>query len=422
MTKTNQKIGFSYFTSPEFLVRKRVETWFPILRQLGGSLVVLESGFDRAIPEDVFQSAKNHSLEPIIHFTFELPLARKFNELSVLLDAYNKWGVKTVILGDKPNCKDAWPTAGWHYDNLVDHFLDRFIPLANYIAQIGMTPVLPPLQPGGDYWDTAFVELVLRGLKRRRLTSLLEKLNLSSYGYTFNRPLSWGAGGPERWSSSRPYLTPDGQQDQLGFQNFEWHQAMALRVTGKQIPVLILDAGAPGDEKLLQNQDRAIESIQLILQACRGKENGEIASEDEYPVFNGSVLGCTFSMDSLLELMKDDLSIEVLHGIFKPEESEQAKNILTNTSLKQIEHYLLLPTHESGVSDVVLNKVRPIIKILRPTIGFSLEEAMSARKVSVFPDSVVFTDEKINRLRTAGCIVDILPQSGIEIATSLQGS
>ncbi len=420
MSQIPQNIGFSYFPGQEYLVRNKVETWFPIIKGLGATQLVLESGFDRAIPEDVFQIARENGLETTIHFTSELPLARKFNDMTIILDAYSRWGAKYIILGDKPNIKSAWPTAGWHFDHLVDHFLDRFIPIADYIERIGMTPVLPPLQPGGDYWDTAFLEMTVQGLKRRQMTPLLEKLCLSSYGYTFNRPLSWGEGGPERWPSTKPYFTPDGQEDQIGFQNFEWSQDVVNKIIGKRMPILILDSGNPWNESSGSSPDIFIENIQLILEACKGRENEALIDQIEYPTLNGSILGCVFSLETLQELSDGKLSVSVLQSIFKP--GRNSKVIPSDIVQKQIEHYLLLPVHESGVSDVVLNKVRPIIKQLRPTIGFSLEEAMTAKKVSVFPDPVIFTDDKIRSLRSAGCIVDVLPQTGIEIATHLQGT
>ncbi len=417
MARLKQNIGFAYFTSQEYLIRKRVETWFPILKRLGGSQVLLESGFDRAIPEDVFQTATANGLEPIVHFRDELPLARQFNSLAVILDAYARWGVQYIILGEKPNVKSAWPTAGWHYDHLIDHFLDRFIPIANYAEQIGLTPVLPPLQPGGDYWDTAFLEMVMQGLKHRKMDTLLEKVGLASFGYTFDRSLNWGSGGPEMWAGAKPYFTPEGQQDQLGFQNYEWLQAVANRVTGRKPAVLILDAGNPGPVAPLPEKDKAIEMLQLILSTCQG------ADEQDAPTLSGSILGCIFSLDTLTNLMEGNLSLSVLLSIFKPEQemgtSTESKSAAVD---KSIEHYLLLPVHESGVSDVVLNKVRPIIKQLQPTIGFSLAEAMLAKRVSVFPDPLLFPEEKLKALRSAGCQVEVLPQSGIEIATQLHGT
>lgn len=421
MKKTIQSIGFSYFSTPEYLIRKRVETWFPLIQQLGGTQVILKADFSRAIPEDVFLSAKENGLEPIVHFTSELPLARKFNDLSIILDSYARWGVQYIILGDKPNTKTAWQGTGWQYDNLVDHFLDRFIPIANYIEQIGMTPILPPLQPGGDYWDTAFMEKVFNGLKRRKMTGLLEILCLASYGYSFDRLLSWGAGGPEQWPSSKPYLTPEGQEDQIGFQNFEWVQAIALRAIGRKVPVIMLDAGNSG-AVTIQNADAIIESIQLILEACRGENNETTISMDEYPRLNENLISCSFSLDTLLEVFNGELSIETLATIFKPGSKRLERSSKSVEDQKQISHYLLLPWHDSGVSDVVLNKVRPVIKQLRPTIGFSIEEATRARKVTIFPDPLLFTDNVIDSLRSAGCRVDVLPQSGIEIATHLQNT
>ena len=418
MRKSIQSIGFSYFSAPEYLIRKRVETWFPLIAELGGTQVILPANFSRAIPEDVFQTAKEYGLEPIIHFTSELPLARKFNDLSIILDSYARWGVQYVILGDKPNTKSAWQGTGWQYDNLVDHFLDRFIPIANYIEQIGMTPVLSPLQPGGDYWDTAFIEKFFTGLKRRQMTSLLEKICLAGYGYAFDRSLSWGAGGPEQWPSSKPYLTPEGQEDQVGFQNFEWIQAIALRVTGRKIPVLILDAGNTG--KPTSSADSVVENIQLILDACRGSDSAELSNE--YPHLNNNLLGCSFSLDTLLKVFEGNLSLDILGAIFKPGSKRYSNSIKEMAAQKQIAHYLLLPWHDSGVSDVVLNKVRPVIKQLRPTIGFSIEEAAKARRVTVFPDQLLFTDNVINQLRSAGCTVEVLPQSGIDIATHLQST
>ncbi|MCB2203022.1 hypothetical protein KQH56_03360 [bacterium] len=416
MAKVKQNIGFSYFTSQEYLVRKRVETWFPILKQLGATQIVLESSFDRAIPEDVFQTAKLNDLEPIVHFKGELPLARQFNGLAVILDAYAKWGIQYVILGEKPNTKSAWPTAGWHYDHLIDHFLDRFIPIANYAEQIGLTPILPPLQPGGDYWDTAFLEMAMQGLKHRKMDSLIEKVGLASFGYSFNKSLNWGSGGPEMWASAKPYFTPDGQEDQCGFQNYQWAQAVFNRVIGRKPMVLILDAGHPGPAAIRPTQDKAIETLQLIHSACQGED------EPEAPSLSGSILGCVFSLETLMALFEGELSLSILQSLFKPESAfkvqEETKSA---TDDKSIEHYLLLPAHESGVSDVVLNKVRPIIKQLQPTIGFSLNEAILAKRVSVFPDPLLFPEEKLNALRLAGCQVDVLPQSGIEIATQLHG-
>lgn len=422
MTDYTHKIGFTYINSPKYLVDKQAKKWMAQLREFGASVVIFQAEFDRAIPEDVILCARQNAMEPVVHFTSELPLARNLNEVSILMDVYAKWGVERIIFGDKPNVKTSWPTAGWHYENLIDHFLDRFIPLANHATRAGIHPVLPPLQPGGDYWDTAFIELVLAGLKRRRLDNILETLMLSSYGYTFNKELSWGKGGPERWSISKPYQTPEGQQDQLGFHNFEWIQALSQRAIGTKLPVIILDAGQAGTTYSQPDPQITINTIHKIMVACA--EKGPLDSEDgnEIPVFDQSIKGCIFNLESIGELFDGNLSIEKLEQIFSEPQQNEDRESQDKSPTKMISHYLLLPSHASGVSDVVLNKVRPLIKKFHPTVGFSIEEASLAKKVSVYPDSILFTDQQISLLRSAGCKVEILPESGIEIATSLLGS
>lgn len=421
MSDFKHKIGFTYFSSPDYLVNKQIRAWMPALHQLGASFVIFRGGFNRAIPEDAFLIAKENDLEPVVHFVSELPLARKFNDVAVLLNVYARWGVNKIIFGERPNAKNAWPTAGWHYENLVDHFLDRFLPLANHAIRLGLTPVMPPLQPGGDYWDTAFVELALSGMKRRRMDDVVKNLILSSFGYTFNKALSWGKGGPEQWSVSKPYFTPQGQEDQLGFHNFEWVQTIGERTIGREIPVMILNAGHSGTTFSQPEPDMTIESIQRILLACNEKQ---VPADDdqEIPSLNSAVVGCTFSLDTLESALEGHLSFDVLQQIFGISQNSHEKTTVAGEGDKIFAHYLLLPSHTSGVSDVVLNKVRPLIKKFTPTVGFSLKEAALARKVSVFPDPVVFPEDKLNDLRAAGCLVEILPNSGIEIATMLQGS
>ncbi len=59
----------------------------------------------------------------------------------------------------------------------------------------GLQPIFPPLEPGGDYWDTAFLEAALASLKRRA-PDLINQIVLALYAWTYDQPLDWGAGGP----------------------------------------------------------------------------------------------------------------------------------------------------------------------------------------------------------------------------------
>ena len=416
MANIKQNFGFTYFTSPKYMVKNSVKEWLSQLKQLGASTLIVKADFDKAIPEDVFIVAQKNGLTPIVHFDNELPLARKLNDVIFLLNVYAKWGCSRVIFGDKPNNKTSWPTSGWHYENLVDHFLDRFIPLASHAVKIGIDPVFPPLQPGGDYWDTAFLDLALSGLKRRRLDELLSKLTLSSYGYTFNRPLSWGKGGPERWSVSRPYQTPEGQEDQLGFHNFNWVQAISQRILGDALPIMILDAGNTGTSHSLSNPTTILQNAGMIYKGCF--ENYEVDLDDDDEIgFDELVYTCTFDLETLDQAQGSPLTANGLQVVFNPQNTVLGNSGSKMGEKKVISNYLLLPMYDSGISDVVMNKVRPIIKQMHPTIGFSLKEAATAETVMVYPDSHIFSDEALNQLRASGCVVKVLPDSGIEIAT-----
>lgn len=420
--KTNiQKIGFSYFSSPKYHVSQYLDTWMPALNKWGGSYCVFDANFRVAVPEDAFVFAQDHDLLPLVHFKTALPPAKDFNDSSLLLDIYKKWGCQYVILGDRPNTKNAWPIANWHYETLVDRFLDHFIPLAYHAVRIELIPILAPLLPGGDYWDCAFLELLLNGLKQRKMDSILDHLRLASYGYTFQKPLTWGAGGPERWPGSKPYFTPEGQEDQIGFHNFDWIQATGERITGKTMPVIILDAGRPSPDFGQLHASKSIEGLQQIFNACRNNQPGPENDNNDFPTLNESVFGCTFSLDTLEVLLGEGFSMGKIDQIFGTGLQSDEKTESLDDNHKYLKHYLLLPSYTSGVSDAVLNKVRPLIKKLRPTVGFSLEEASRAAKVSIFPDPYQFNDQTIDQLRSAGCKVEILPDSGIEIATKLQG-
>jgi hypothetical protein len=85
-----------------------------------------------------------------------------------------------------------------------------------------------------------------------------------------------------------------------------------------------------------------------------------------------------------------------------------------------INHYLLLPSYEWGVADWHLDVIRPFVKKYKPTIGFSLEEAHLASKVTVIGNKQSFSEEQLESLSASGSQVDRISGDGTSIATSLQ--
>ncbi|HEX9013349.1 MAG TPA: hypothetical protein VF813_07525, partial [Anaerolineaceae bacterium] len=212
----NTRIGFHYFPDTVHYRESDLHAWVPELRSLGASWLVLSAPTDRAIPEYFISGMVSAGIEPILHFQLSLEKQVAIDEMKFFFENYAKWGVHYVIFYDRPNSRSSWSAAAWAQEDLVERFIDRFAPLADAAVQAGLVPVFPPLEPGGDYWDTAFLQSGLRSLMRRKQFQVLDKLVLAAYAWSGEHSLNWGAGGPERWPGARPYMTPSNEEDQRG--------------------------------------------------------------------------------------------------------------------------------------------------------------------------------------------------------------
>lgn len=244
----NHRLGFHYWADTLHYRQEDLETWLPRLTGLGAAWATLLAPCERAIPEGFLGGLLAAGVQPVLHFDRLTPGRRPpLDDLRPLLASYARWGVRQVAFYDRPNRRAAWRPGDWTASDLVERFLDGFLPLAGLAQAEGLTPVFPPLEPGGDYWDLAFLHTALEALQRRAAPDLLEGLALGAYALTSDRPLDWGAGGPARWPGLHPYpagqVEPPGVQDQRGFHIFDWYLAEAEAVLGRRPPVLLLRAG-----------------------------------------------------------------------------------------------------------------------------------------------------------------------------------
>jgi hypothetical protein len=422
-------------------------------------------------------------LEPVLHFRL-LPGAgpaegATSQNLRVLFETYAQWGVHYAVLFDRPNVRASWPAQAWVRNNLVERFLDLFLPLAEAASLAGLNPVFPPLEPGGDFWDTAFLRLALQGLQRRSRPALLEKLVLGAYAWTGVHPINWGAGGPERWPSARPYDTPAGSEDQRGFHIFDWYLTIARAVLPETCPVMIVgggsrmaDGGSDTGFKDTASQQAArhvrtnlaIASLMSALKSEPAPQAADSGPTDLYDPLNGArlepipaeVLACNFWLlaaapnsphvsDAWFQANGYSLPVvgalkqKVASGSWqeKDETASQGGRRLNDESMwrvenlassvpasqpaasKPIEHYLLLPLPDQGVSDWHLDVIRPFVKKFHPTVGFSLEEAAHARRVTVVGGPEPACGAVVERLHSAGCTIDLIDGDGTNIATLL---
>ncbi len=240
----NTRLGFHYFPDTYHYRESDLSAWLPEIKSLGASWVTLLAPADRAIPEAFLRGLLSAGIEPILHFHIPLDNSPHIQELRLLFNTYARWGVHYAILFDRPNNRRSWLASSWAQSNLVERFLDIYLPIAEAALQAGITPVFPPLEPGGDYWDTTFLRASLQGMQRRGHVQLIDKLVLSAYAPTCNQSLNWGAGGPERWPSARPYHSPANSQDQRGFRIFDWYLTLTQAVLRKRAPIMLLGTGA----------------------------------------------------------------------------------------------------------------------------------------------------------------------------------
>jgi hypothetical protein len=307
------RLGFHYFPDTYHYRQSDLTVWLPVLQALGASWLTLVAPANRAIPEFFLSGLLSNGIEPILHHHLSLDTPPSPHDLMPLFQAYARWGVRYVALFDRPNRRAAWSQSAWAQQHLVERFLDIYLPLAETAQQAGIIPVFPPLEPGGDFWDTAFIRLAAQSLRRRKYDQLPNPWVLSCYAWASNRPLDWGAGGPDRWPGAHPYGNPTGEQDHCAFRIYEWYLALAQAELQKPCTIILLGAGCkPGDHADLQTP--------AINEITHAWQNIEIARQFTQPAdpdsgISPDVMACNFWL-----LAANPDSPYVKHAWFQPNE------------------------------------------------------------------------------------------------------
>ena len=442
-TIQKNRLGFHYYPDTRHYTDSDLRTWLPVLDRLGAKWLTLVAPRDRAIPEAFITGLVGAGIQPVLHFHFAPGSPPAPEEISLLFSSYARWGVRYAALFDRPNMKAAWNASTWAQTDLVERFLDTFIPLAEAARQAGLTPVFPPLEPGGDYWDTSFLLAAIRGMQRRGSLQLLDSMALGAYAWVGEHPLDWGAGGPERWPGTRPYFTPSDQQDQRGFFISDWYIAIAQAVLHRSPDVLLLGAGYRiGAEKdIVSSVDAIYQHTRQNLALVKLVQDQQITDEEAQPreKISAKVLACNFWLLACSPdepeagdawFQSDGSVLPIVEALYptapeqpQPETQEEEFPPFDEPHPAQvnypIEHYLLLPLYEWGVVEWHLDAIRPYILRHQPTIGFNLAEAMLARHVTLLGGEQTFPAEDIERLRQAGCAVELVSGDGTSIATQM---
>ncbi|NIM92632.1 MAG: hypothetical protein GTO18_02815 [Anaerolineales bacterium] len=402
MPKPIPELGYHYYPDDRHFTEKDLELWLPILENLGANWLTIRTSHRRAIPEGFIRGLTAAGIHPVLHITSPLGSIQA-SDLEPLFRVYARWGVRHVILFDRPNLQIQWGSDGWSRKDLVERFLDLYLPILNAQQSSGLVPILPPLEPGGDYWDTSFLEGLLYAISRRSQRTLLDQLSLSMYAWTFGKALDWGAGGPARWVETHPYHTPEGSQDHLGLRIMDWYAYIAEGVTGRNSPLLVI---AGGEAPIHQGSQFTAEQ--------HAERNGSI-----FRILEAGELPPSLKCFCFYVLATEPTHPHASAAWFPQEQDplpavKQLQRLVASTkkgSRKPLRHYVLLP--DPSVKDVSIDweDLATRIRKTKPVIGFSTEEAQLAQQVTLVGGEELTSSSIEKHLREVGCMVERIAES-----------
>lgn len=425
-------LGFHYYPDARHYTALDGSAWIPLLARLQSRWLVVESSLNAAIPEAFLQNLLNHNIEPIVVFPIACDQDFSSSALQFLIDVYARWGIRYIQVFHTPNQRSSWSASGWGQVDIVERFADRFIPFANAIRKADLTPVLPPLVPGGDYWDTVFLRRFLLSLRRRGEIDLLENLVLGAATWTFDHPLDWGKGGPQCWPNAAPYADPQ-NPDQRGFHTGGWYASLYQNIVGKPARLFLFQAGAVQNP---QKDAGAVNPDQLPLLL---EETGSVASiggHTKQPVPAAEILGTLlwrltsggsqendpqsfFTSPAEPNPLGRALLVWLEHQSAMPSSQKTIAGVDAAPNRFPIDHYVLLPDGNWFIPPEFEFPVRQFVQKFKATLGYSLAEARLAHRITIFRALSDLSEDQITELRAGGSIVDVIDGDGTTIATCI---
>jgi hypothetical protein len=404
MLTSTSRLGFQYFPDDRHYSPADLAAWLPVLRSFGAGWLVLRASASRSVPEDFLRGLIDEGIEPIVHLPAQVGRLTA-GDVEPLLRAYAAWGVRHVVLFDKPNLRSSWEASEWSRVGIVERFIDRALPLWTLQADVGLVPIVPPLEPGGDYWDTAFLEGTLRGLARRGQEALLDRLALGAYAWTYGRPLDWGAGGPQAWPESRPYHTPEGSQDQRGLRLPEWYTAISLASIGRALPVYVLAGGALPSRTDLDDGG-SFEQNAGVARWIVGPDAPEPLQAFAFFLLTASPNSPEAYAAWYASPEEPKRDVDTVRGALLAAAKVQRPMSLS--------HYILLP---SGTTDPVLWALAGQVAVRNPgAVGVSIAEARLAERVTILSSSEAVDPSTAAQLERLGCRVEHLDPASFAAA------
>jgi hypothetical protein len=448
-------IGFHYFPDSAHFGREDADRWIPRLQGLGASWLVVQTIPSRQVPDAFLQRLMMADIEPVVLIKPQWIGRVDQSSLCETLGALADSGVHYVGLYDRPNERSRWTPQDWARPSLVERFVDYLAPALEQVAIERMFPVLPPLEPFGAYWDTTFLRTMLSSLQRRGLGALLERAAVGMRNFANHRPLNWGQGGREAWPQARPYAAGDEGEDHRGFRLFEWYQEIVCDVLGHELP-LIACANGPQwsrmDGRSLEPRAHAERAVEMARLALRGELPAAVmnhafwvlAAERNQPGFEERWFDADGkerlpAVKGLASLRKGGSATKKsgaratarrvqsvprpakVHEVTEDGGGGEGTAGQSSDGYKPIDHYLLLPLFEWGTTRWHISIVADYVEAFLPTVGFSMDEARLAKRVTIVGNEQGVSARTAQALVAAGCQVErISGRTGPETQKMLQ--
>ncbi len=393
MSLSQQQLGFHYYPDTDHYNSSDLDDWLPVLKSAGASWLTLRANASSPVPRLFLEGLLQNGIQPIVHVTDlvgTLRMAQVYTNLKDYVDS----GVEIVIFYDRPNMRASWPASSWSHEGLVTRFVDTLTPVLEAQVEMGLKPTIPPLEPGGDYWDTAFLESCLALLTKRTSEDVMAGLTLTTYMWSYGKPLDWGQGGHRKWPEARPYSSPEGSQDQRGFQINDWYQEIAERITGHRLPTIVVAGGAGPSQAYSSPEAIQIGNNEVARYLAEEGVSDEILNFCFYPLTTAEnhqdfPAAWYLPVESKQVSEKEDGAVEVTVPCGKP-----------------IQHYVLIGLSNQVNGLQVWNAIAPPIISARATVGFSLEEARHAARVSIVGNYQTMPGEIDAELLAGGATVE----------------
>lgn len=279
------------------------------------------------------------------------------------------------------------------------------------------------------------MQQALEEMQQRGADTILDKMGLSAYAWTWGRSLDWGAGGAERWPHNKPYRIPPDSQDQRSLRAYEWYQEIVRKVVGKSFPIILLQAGLSNPPLQTndhnENQEDDADSTLSIYRLLNNENVSDPASTQSFLQPIGEEVLC-----GNFYLLACNVSSPLHPYVWFEENGEPTKMpgdilswIETNCSSElanedlmfipkspsrsfSISRYFYFPSLEFFIENEQRMEVQEHLIKYQPAIGFSLKEAAHAAIVDIAAEEEQIPESILEALRQSGCSVRRLWNSG----------